>query len=100
MNKVKAIVCIAAIFLFLAPSGAWSNDRTQRHYEFGKAYRELFRAQVINPQAPRDRSPVSGMPGYIAVQIYNERYLPAIGGEESGRISGGVGMSRKGAGYW
>jgi len=100
MNKMIAIVWMAAILLFSAPSGAWSNDGTQRHYEFGKAYRELFRAQVINPQAPRDRSPVSGMPGYIAVQIYNERYLPAIGGEQSGRLNGGVGMSRKGTGYW
>ncbi|MBW1735334.1 MAG: hypothetical protein JRH05_05700 [Deltaproteobacteria bacterium] len=99
MNKAAASAYVAVMLLFLAMAGGCGTGRTETPSQFGKSYKELFRAQVINPEAPRDRAPVSGMPGYIAVQIYNERYLPAIAGEESRGRSGGVGMSRKATGY-
>ena len=58
--------------------------------EYGKSYNTLFTAQVVNPDAPHDRAPVDGMPGYTAIQIYNDVYLPGL--TESG-TSGGSGSS-------
>jgi len=43
-----------------------------------KSYNALFQAQVINADAPENRTPVDGMPGYEAVRIYNDIYLPGV----------------------
>ncbi len=45
---------------------------------YGKSYNALFQAQVINADAPENRTPVDGMPGYEAVRIYNDIYLPGV----------------------
>jgi len=45
---------------------------------YGKSYDTLFQAQVVNPDAPDDSTPVKGMRGYTAVQIYNDVYLPGL----------------------
>ena len=47
-------------------------------YRPGQALRTLFAAQVINPDAPEDPSPVDGISGYISEGIYSERYLKTI----------------------
>jgi len=59
--------------------------------EYGKSYNALFAAQVVNPDAPHDRAPVDGMPGYTAIQIYNDVYLPGLTKSDS---SGGDGSLR------
>jgi len=43
--------------------------------DFGRAFRAGFSAQVLHPDGPADPSPADTLPGELAVQIYNKRYL-------------------------
>ena len=50
-----------------------SNDGKHLSKDFGRSYRAMFSTQVINPDAPEDKTPVDGYPGDIAEKIY-EKY--------------------------
>jgi hypothetical protein len=43
-------------------------------YTSGLSYQKMFQAQVINPDAPRDRTPDDGMAGTISQNIYVDLY--------------------------
>jgi hypothetical protein len=45
---------------------------------FGHCYRTAFSSQVINPDAPDDRTPADELTGTLAAQIYNERYVKSM----------------------
>jgi PBP1b-binding outer membrane lipoprotein LpoB len=68
-------IILPVIFLIFLTGCA---QTTHLSDEYGKSYNALFSAQVINPDAPLDRAPVDGMPGYTAAQIYNDVYLPGL----------------------
>ena len=64
------------MFLIALITGCTSSSHLSENYS--KSYNALFQAQVINTDAPKNRTPVDGMPGYEAVRIYNEIYLPSV----------------------
>ncbi|SCY61789.1 hypothetical protein [Desulfoluna spongiiphila] len=49
---------------------------TPKHFsnEFGQAFTQTFHAQVMNPDAPVNRAPVTTMPGTLANAIYKNKY--------------------------
>lgn len=44
----------------------------------GRSYRAYFSAQPVNPDAPADPAPAMTLPGRVANDIYEKRYLPAM----------------------
>ena len=71
----KRLIVISILLLAVAAGCARS---THLSADYGRSYDALFASQVINPDAPKDRTPVEGMPGYIASQIYNDIYIPSL----------------------
>ena len=45
---------------------------------FGESSKAVFSRQVINPEAPKDYSPVNTIPGTIGNQIYHKRYVKSL----------------------
>jgi type IV pilus biogenesis protein CpaD/CtpE len=52
------------------------------HYRPGNATRALLAAQVVNPSAPDDRTPVDGMRGDVSEAIFLNRYVKDIAAEQ------------------
>jgi len=74
---LKKYLLITSLILPLTlAAGCTSSSHLSENY--GKSYNALFQAQVINADAPENRTPVDGMPGYEAVRIYNDIYLPGV----------------------
>ncbi|MBN1905176.1 MAG: hypothetical protein JW927_08785 [Deltaproteobacteria bacterium] len=46
--------------------------------EFGKSYKTAFTRQVLNPDAPKDQSPVVTLPGNVGSEIYHKRYIKSL----------------------
>ncbi len=46
--------------------------------EFGRASREAFARQVVDPQAGRKAGAAPGWPGDIASRVYRERYRRSL----------------------
>lgn len=44
----------------------------------GQSYRAYFSAQPVNPDAPADTAPAVTLPGRVANDIYQNRYLPEM----------------------
>ena len=82
----KYILIISLIFLLTIVAGCISSPYCSKDKDYGKSYNALFQAQVINADAPENRTPVDGIPGYEAVRIYNDIYLPSV----TSRTMGGV----------
>ncbi len=61
-------------------------------YPFGESSKTLFAAQVINPNAPEDPSPVNEMPGQVSELIYYQRYMDEMvtPEDEEEKSSGGT----------
>ena len=72
----KYFLITSLIFLLTIAAGCTNSSHLSENY--GKSYNALFQAQVINADAPENRTPVDGMPGYEAVRIYNDIYLPGV----------------------
>ena len=72
----KYFLITSLIFPLILAAGCTTSSHLSENY--GKSYNALFQAQVINADAPEDRTPVDGMPGYEAVRIYNDIYLPGV----------------------
>ncbi|MCD6185040.1 MAG: hypothetical protein J7K84_04515 [Deltaproteobacteria bacterium] len=78
-------IILSVIFLIFLIGCAQTNHLSD---EYGKSYNALFAAQVVNPDAPHDSEPVDGMPGYTAIQIYNDVYLPGLTESASSSVQG------------
>ena len=76
MNKI-----IFFVFFLIILTGCAGT--THLSGEYGKSYNSLFTAQVVNPDAPQDKTPVDGMQGYTAIRIYNDTYLPGLTDSET-----------------
>lgn len=87
MFKQLIVISISILLLAVATGCARS---THLSTDYGRSYDALFASQVINPDAPKDRTPVEGMPGYIASQIYNDIYIPSLTGTEDSGTKGGM----------
>ena len=72
----KYFLITSLIFSLTLALGCTTSSHLSENY--GKSYNALFQAQVINADAPENRTPVDGMPGYEAVRIYNDIYLPGV----------------------
>jgi len=64
----KTIMLGAVIALFLC--GCSSSKHLSE--DFGQSYTTTFSIQVINPDAPEDKTPVDGYPGEIAEKVYED----------------------------
>ncbi len=72
------------VSLLLVSATAMTGCRTAATHlsdDFGATSARLFSAQVVNPEAPADRTAARGMPGYTGVQIYNDTYLEQVAKE-------------------
>lgn len=67
----------AALFLL---SGCTASTTSSGRLDpgFGQALEAGFSAQVIHPEGPADPAPADTLPGDLAVQIYNKRYVKAM----------------------
>ena len=74
--RIKLLIFSVFIITALVATGCAGPSHFSEN--FGKSYNALFQAQEVNPDAPDDRTPVDGMPGYTATQIYNNVYLPGL----------------------
>ena len=74
--------------IFCMFSGMFAGCSTSHHLSdsYGNSYKACFNAQVTNPDAPENPTPVDGMPGYEATQVYNDIYLPGITKSGTGDI--------------
>ncbi|NLI82308.1 MAG: hypothetical protein GX443_11595 [Deltaproteobacteria bacterium] len=45
---------------------------------YGQCTHLWFSAQVLNPDAPADPTPAMVLPGKVAAEIYEKRYIPAM----------------------
>ena len=79
---LRQFIVISSLVLFSAAVIGCAGS-THLSSNYGKSYNVSFAAQVINPDAPNDRAPVDGMPGYIATQIFNDTYIPSLTNAES-----------------
>lgn len=92
MFKQLTVISISILFFAVAAGCASS---THLSVDYGRSYHALFASQIINPDAPEDRTPVEGMPGYIASQIYNDIYIPILTRtENTGTTTGRVRRGR------
>ncbi len=57
---------------------AGCSPRPHLSADFGEAYFTGTRAQVLNPSAPEYPNPVQTLPGELAVQIYQQRYIKSM----------------------
>lgn len=78
---IKKALITAICLMMGAAAGCTGSKHLSSTY--GRTSAAMFKAQVINPNAPDDRTPVEGMPGYEAVQIYNDIYLPQMTDSET-----------------
>lgn len=85
----KQLTVISISILFFAVAGGCAKS-THLSADYGRSYHALFASQVINPDAPKDRTPVEGMPGYIASQIYNDIYIPSLTRTENNGTTGSL----------
>lgn len=83
---------LLAVLLLLSSCAAGNNKHLALDY--GASYRACFASQVINPKAPEDKTPVEGLPGYIATQIYNDRYISELTKPVRGRSGRGWSSER------
>lgn len=75
MRGFKLVVLSMAISL----SGCCS-DYTLKGYSYDRrVYFSLFKKQTEVKKGEQEK-----MPGYLAIRIYNQRYLPALSEEKSG----------------
>jgi hypothetical protein len=79
--RIQQLLFFIFLMAALAPLGCAGPYHLSENY--GKSYDALFQAQVANPDAPEDPTPVEGMPGYTASQIYNDIYLPGLTGNDT-----------------
>jgi len=67
---------LALISCLILSLGCTVPDRQSPN--LGKSYKLGFSSQIINHDAPYDRSPVDTLPGDIANQIYHKKYIPSL----------------------
>ncbi len=77
--KTKFKTC-TVLFVFAIPV-ICSGCRHAPQYmteNYGKSYNAAFNQQVINNNAPDDKTPVDSTPGNISTQIYNKKYIKGL----------------------
>ena len=79
-NKRYLLARFIPCLIFLLPFFFQGCTSTHLSENYGKSYETVLYAQTINPDAPKDRSPVDGCPGVVAEGIYEE-YLGTFGGK-------------------
>lgn len=68
----------APLFVFLPVLlmlGGCCTDQSSPGTGHGLAYNNWFSAQVVNPGAPNDPSPAATLPGKVAMDIHDKRYM-------------------------
>ncbi|MGI6655715.1 MAG: hypothetical protein ACOX5Z_02595 [Desulfobulbus sp.] len=76
-------LCLVLIVL-LAVSCLVAGCAGPRHLseDFGQASHRAMSAQIVNPGAPNNPSPVDRLPGDLALEIYQKRYIKTMTEEE------------------
>ncbi len=69
---------VLAIFLLVMISACQTTVERHMSPEFGRCVSAGVEAQILNPHAPRDPSSAASMPGDLAQQIYNKRYVKTM----------------------
>ena len=72
-----ALFCPLLIVSFLL-CGCTSTTGQRMDPQFGQCVSSGLAAQVINPDAPYDPSHADSLPGDLAGQIYNKRYVKSL----------------------
>ncbi len=64
----------------LAWAGFGCSHPTPRHLspDYGQCCQSGFAAQVVNPDGPNDPSPPNSLPGDIAIQLYEQKYIKSL----------------------
>ena len=70
-NKLfaRSLICCLIFMLPFLFQGCASRHLSE---DFGQSYEAMRYAQVVNPKAPKDNTPVDGCPGEVAGKIYSE----------------------------
>ncbi len=73
-KSLAALLTLISCLIFCL--GCTASDRQSSN--LGKSYKLGFSSQIINHDAPYDRSPVDTLPGDIANQIYHKKYISSL----------------------
>ena len=89
---VRHAACAFVFSLFLLQGCA----KPHLSENYGRSYEAISYAQVVNPGAPLDSTPVDGCPGLVGEAIYND-YLNTFKGKQKQNSSAeGTGEDSKG----
>ena len=78
LQNAGMFLCGPLLIALLLLAGCTSSSGQRMDPRFGQCLEAGFAAQVINPEAPSDPSPAATLPGDLAGQIYNKRYVKAM----------------------
>jgi len=94
MQKTGLLSVISLLIAVFLLSGCTSTTGGRMDPQFGQCVKDSLAAQVINADAPDDPSYADTLPGDLAGQIYNKRYVKTMTEEKkdnedtSSRLSG------------
>ena len=75
---MKKLIVLLAIFFVSGCSACF--EYTMKGYSYDrKVYSSLFKKQIVDPKKDEQEK----MPGYLAIRIYNDRYLPTLSRNEN-----------------
>ena len=78
LQKTGMFLCSPLLIAIVLLAGCTSSSGQRMDPRFGQCLEAGFAAQVINPEAPSDPSPADTLPGDLAGQIYNKRYVKTM----------------------
>ena len=77
-HPVSVIGTLIPAVMILFGGCAASPTAEELNPDFGKSVQAAFAIQVIHPEGPSDPSPCDLLPGDLADQIYNKRYIKSM----------------------
>lgn len=82
----EIVLCVFALVVIVAMCSGCECTTCAR-YDHANTYEELFAAQVINVDAPSDKTPAQTLPGALASDIYKKRYAASMTADTTGAPS-------------
>ena len=87
---MKYSILVFILLIICAVKVCYAEDES---YEIGSSFRTLKSKQIINKTPQHDQSPPDTMPGSLAHQIYEKRYIENLTENDDERTGYSSGLS-------